>query len=64
MGGPGQATSTKMSSTVAKASPAKAKNPKKGQYDVDSNDSTYNTEYESEDSDMAIPGNTVFNMIQ
>ena len=36
---------------------------KKGPYDFDSGDSEYYSEY-SEDSDMAIPGNTAFNQMQ
>ena len=37
---------------------------KKGPYDFDSDESKYYTEYESSDSDMAIPGNTAFNQMQ
>ena len=36
---------------------------KKGPYDFDSGDSAFYSEY-SEDSDMAIPGNTAFNQMQ
>ena len=36
---------------------------KKGPYNFDSGDSAFYSEY-SEDSDMAIPGNTAFNQMQ
>ena len=46
-----------------KALPSRTKKTKKGPNDFDSGDSAYYSEYSS-DSDMAIPGNTVFNQMQ